>query len=157
MKNIIGLAIVAITTLSGCASIVSKSSYPVAINSTPDQATFTIKNKEGVTVHSGTTPATVTLKSDAGYFRGETYTINFSKPDYQDQTAILDSSVNDWYFGNLVLGGLTGLLIVDPLTGAMWSLPESLQVNLSQDGRRSQLNTTTNLEAQAITTNQEAK
>src|SRR6187551_737610 len=54
---------------SGCASIVSESSYPVAIQSTPDFANFTITNKSGVTVQTGVTPTIVTLKAGAGYFK----------------------------------------------------------------------------------------
>jgi hypothetical protein len=34
----------------------------------------------------------------------------------------LDSSVSGWYFGNLAFGGVIGMLIVDPLTGAMYNL-----------------------------------
>jgi uncharacterized protein YceK len=118
--------------LSGCASIVSHSSYPVAIKSAPDNADFTIINRKGETVHSGTTPATVTLKSGAGYFSGETYTVKYSKPGYDDTTAVIDSSLNGWYWGNFIFGGVLGMFVIDPATGAMWSLPDNLQVNLSE-------------------------
>lgn len=30
--------------------------------------------------------------------------------------------MNGWYIGNLLFGGIIGLLIVDPATGAMWTL-----------------------------------
>lgn len=30
--------------------------------------------------------------------------------------------LNGWYFGNLLLGGVIGMLIVDPATGSMWKL-----------------------------------
>ena len=69
----------ALITLSGCASIVGNSSYPVAINSSPSEAKFTISNESGKEVQSGTTPATVTLKSCAGYFDGEKYSVKYSK------------------------------------------------------------------------------
>jgi hypothetical protein len=75
-------AITAAAFLSGCASIVSHSSWPVAFKSTPDQADFTITNKKGEKVHAGTTPATVTLTSGAGYFGGETYNVTFGKNGY---------------------------------------------------------------------------
>ena len=38
--------------LSGCSSLVSDSKYPVAIASTPNQASFILKNKDGVIVQS---------------------------------------------------------------------------------------------------------
>jgi hypothetical protein len=35
----------------------------------------------------------------------------------------VDTRLNGWYIGgNLVFGGLVGWLIVDPLTGAMWTI-----------------------------------
>lgn len=109
--------------LSSCASIVSKSSYPVTINSTPSGATFVIKDGEGQPVSSGTTPASVVLRSSAGYFRPASYTVEY-KRNGQTQTVPLEARMNGWYLGNIVFGGLIGILIVDPATGAMWSLPE---------------------------------
>ncbi len=33
--------------------------------------------------------------------------------------------MNGWYAGNIVFGGLIGILIVDPATGAMWDIKEN--------------------------------
>jgi hypothetical protein len=41
--------------------------------------------------------------------------------------------LNKWYFGNILLGGVIGMLVVDPLTGAMYSLDEDYVVKMSQD------------------------
>ena len=83
------------------------------------------------------TPATVTLDSSAGYFKGEAYTITFSKEGYMNQTVTLNSSIDGWYWGNIVFGGLLGMLIVDPATGAMYNLPERVDASLdaSADAR----------------------
>ena len=113
-----------LAALSGCATIAGKSSYPVTISSSPGEAKFIVTNKNGKDVHSGTTPSTVTLNSGAGYFDGETYTVKYSKEGYNDSQAIIDSSFSGWYAGNLLFGGILGLLVIDPLTGAMWKLPE---------------------------------
>jgi hypothetical protein len=44
----------------------------------------------------------------------------------------LDSTLSGWYFGNILIGGLIGLLIVDPLTGAMYDLePENIEQSLT--------------------------
>lgn len=118
------LAAVAAVSLSGCASIVSKSQYNVAVSSLPEGAAFVIKDKSGVKVHRGVTPQTVTLSSGAGYFQGATYTVDFTKEGHQPAVETLDSSLNGWYWGNIVFGGLIGLLAVDPATGAMWKLDE---------------------------------
>ncbi|MGZ5051388.1 MAG: hypothetical protein ACXWF8_10700 [Methylobacter sp.] len=117
--------------MSGCASIISQSSWPVAIKSTPETTAFTITNQKGEKIHSGTTPATVNLASGAGFFDGESYTVHFTKAGYQDKTATLNASVNGWYWGNFAFGGILGLLIIDPATGAMFRLPESFNVDLT--------------------------
>ena len=132
-KKVVFVALVGTAVLSGCASIVSQSSWPVVIQSNPDQAKFTITNQKGTVIHSGTTPQTVTLSSGAGYFDGEKYKITFSHEGREDATATLDSSINGWYFGNFLFGGLIGLLIVDPSTGAMWKLPEKLRQELIEN------------------------
>lgn len=115
---------------TGCASIVSQTSWPVSVSSYPESAKFTITNESGVKVHTGATPATVYLKSGSGYFNGETYKVNFSKEGYQKALLTLDSEMNGWYFGNLLFGGFIGFLIVDPASGAMFKLPESANVEL---------------------------
>jgi hypothetical protein len=132
MKGRILSVVLAAGLLSGCASIVSKSEYAVAINSNPEQADFVITNRSGQRIHSGVTPASVTLKSSSGYFRSEAYTITFDKAGYASRTYTLSTSVDGWYFGNLLLGGIIGMLIVDPATGAMYRLPDMVDVTLSQ-------------------------
>lgn len=117
--------------LSGCASYMSGSTQQVTVNSFPAGAEFLIKDKSGKSVQQGTTPSTVVLKRGNGYFDGQDYSIDFSAPGHQPQTYPLHSSVNKWYFGNLVFGGTIGTFIVDPLTGAMWSFPADVNVSLS--------------------------
>jgi hypothetical protein len=81
-------------------------------------------------VHNGSTPNTVTLPSGRGYFKGEAYTITFKKEGYAEASTILDTSMSGWYWGNILIGGLIGMLVVDPLTGAMYKLPEDATGNL---------------------------
>lgn len=119
-----------IVALSGCASIVSESRQPVAISSIPDHSDFVIVNRAGTPIHNGTTPATVMLKTDAGYFKGEKYSVKFMKDNYSTQSAPLNAELNGWYWGNLFPPFFLGFFFVDPFTGAMWSLPESKQVVL---------------------------
>jgi hypothetical protein len=134
MKNVLNLLMVifvAVAFLSGCASIVSKAEYPVSISSQPDGAEISIKNRDGESVFSGKTPTTINLKAGAGFFKGENYTVTFKKDGYNFHTAQIERGVDGWYIGgNLVFGGLIGWLIVDPATGAMWTL-KNLHVDLS--------------------------
>lgn len=119
-----GLAFLSVTLLSGCASIVSKSSYPVVVDSNPEGATVSIRNAAGHTVHSGTTPMTVSLGAGAGYFRGSNYTVHFQKDGFSPATSQIQRNVDGWYFGNFIFGGLIGMIVVDPITGAMWRLSD---------------------------------
>ena len=131
LKGFSSIAIIIAAALtSGCASIVSDKSYPVSVNSTPTEARFTIRNESGVTVAGGTTPQTVMLPSGAGFFDGETYVVEFTKDGYVAHQATLDTSLDGWYFGNLIFGGLLGLFVVDPATGAMWKLPTTAYADL---------------------------
>ena len=41
--------------------------------------------------------------------------------------------MDGWYIGNILFGGLIGMLIVDPATGAMYNLPDRVDINLDQD------------------------
>lgn len=111
-------------TAVGCASIVSQSSYPVTFNSTPAGAQVEVVNKKGVTVFSGTTPATASLPSGSAYFSKESYTAKVQKDGYDPKQEMITTSINPWFWGNLLFGGIIGALIVDPLTGAMYEIDQ---------------------------------
>lgn len=134
MKKIVTfilLSFAAIAFLSGCASIVSKSEYPVSISSQPEGAKIIITNKARQDVFSGETPTTITLKASCGFFKGEDYTVSFQKEGYNSHTAQIERGIDGWYIGgNIIFGGFIGSLIVDPATGAMWTLKD-LHVNLN--------------------------
>ena len=144
MKKILNLSIlyfVAIAFLSACASIVSKSEYPVSISSQPEVTDISITNRAGKNVFLGNTPTTITLTARAGYFKGENYAVTFKKEGYVAHTAQIERGVSGWYIGgNIIFGGLIGWLIVDPATGAMWTLKD-LHVDLSSSQTSSIENT----------------
>jgi len=131
--TIVSFSLVCVLLLgAGCASIVSKSTYSVSISSQPDQADILIRDEEGKIVHRGQTPTTVPLNTKRGYFKGKNYSVTFTKEGYGKQTAQIRRGVDGWYIGgNFLFGGLIGWLIVDPLTGAMWTLPGDMMVTLS--------------------------
>lgn len=119
--------------LSSCASIVSHSTWPVALSSAPIGASVSVVDRSGREIFTGTTPAAVQLKSSAGFFQRAKYSIKFTKAGFATQTIPLEADVNGWYFGNLLFGGLIGMLIVDPATGAMYRIPQKdVQVALAQ-------------------------
>lgn len=117
--------------MTACCSIVSKSQYPVTISSNPPGACFTLKKSNGMAMSTGTTPATITLNSSDGYFKPAKYIVEFTRKGVT-QSVPLNASINGWYFGNILFGGLIGLLIVDPATGAMWKLDDNAIATFNQ-------------------------
>jgi len=118
--------------MTACASIVSKSSYPVTISSNPPGASFTLKKANGMAMSTGTTPATISLNSSTGYFQPAKYIVEFTRKGVT-QSIPINAGINGWYFGNLLFGGIIiGMLIVDPATGAMWKLDDNVIATFNQ-------------------------
>ncbi len=134
-KNILTGALFAtlLISLSGCASIISGSSQKIDIKTQPSKAQIKIYNSSNMEVWNSVSPSTVTLKRGEGFFQGASYRVEITKEGYESQTISLSSSLNGgWYLaGNFLFGGFIGWLIVDPLTGAMWTLrPEEIKMTL---------------------------
>ncbi|MDY6990526.1 MAG: SH3 domain-containing protein [Thermodesulfobacteriota bacterium] len=130
-KMLVGVGLVVTLMCGGCASIVSKSEYPVTIKSNPSGATVRVKNKRGIEVHECTTPSTTLLSAKSGYFSSASYSFQFEKEGYYPASFSLSGEMDGWYIGNILFGGLIGILIVDPLTGAMWRLDDTVDGDLS--------------------------
>lgn len=132
------LALGAITLVAAaCASIIKGSEQSVTFRSDPGEARLVVTDlREGKDIHVGSTPFTTSLKRGAGYFKKARYKVTVEKPGYRREEIMLEGSANGWYIaGNLVFGGLIGWFIVDPATGAMWTLdPEDVNVILKKQG-----------------------
>ena len=113
-------------SFSRCATIVSKRQYPVYIHTEPKGAVVSITNKKGKIIFKGTTPAVLSVEPGAGYFSRAEYQVRLTMPGYEEKTVPIRFKLNAWYFGNIIFGGVLGLLIIDPLTGAMWKLSDPL-------------------------------
>ncbi len=123
MKKLSFIIATALLT-SSCATIFGKTDYPVSLTSTPSGAKVSIVNEEGNKVFEGITPAQAILKSGESYFDKKDYTITFDKSGFEQKTALVSGELNPWYFGNILIGGVIGMLIVDPLTGAMFKIKQ---------------------------------
>jgi hypothetical protein len=124
MKKLLML-LLAIVMLSGCASIVAGSHRDINIKSTPPDAAVSIQERKSKqVVHKGQTPFIVPLSTRGGYFKSKQYDVTISKDGYVNKTINIDSFLSGWYAGNVILWpfAVIGGLIIDPLTGAMWSL-----------------------------------
>lgn len=118
------VSLFALTILISCATIMGQSGpETLNIRSTPDQASVVITDENDTKIFEGKTPTALPVEKKRGYFRGKKYTVKISKSGYAEQTVTVDTRLNGWYIGgNLIFGGLLGYLIVDPATGAMWTL-----------------------------------
>ena len=135
---IISIACAAIFSVTGCASIASGSKQEISIRSKPEDAVVIITDAtNGMEIWNSTTPAVVELDRGDGFFRSAEYTVEIQKTGYRKETFMISGRLNGgWYLvGNFFIGGLLGWLIIDPATGAMWTLePDSVHKTLKRDG-----------------------
>ena len=111
----------------GCATILTGTSVPVSINSSPGSAKVEIKRLDGVPIDQGLTPMTARLA------KGKEYRVTISLDGYEAETVqVLKGGLEGAVFANLLCGGIPGLLI-DGMGGAMYKLePNSINVMLKQ-------------------------
>lgn len=119
----------------GCASIVHNGDRSVSIDTQPPGATASIRKTGGGiadVVAVDKTPCTVSLDPKKGYFKGQSYTLRLELPGYKVTEVELTPKMSGWYWGNIVFGGLIGMLAVDPATGAMWNIePDKIERKLA--------------------------
>lgn len=131
MKKNLTITAPLILLLCGCASILDGGDKSVRIGSNPLGAKVTVFDKKGKEVCVQTTPAIVTLPRARGFFAGEKYRLVFEKDGYFAGEACVESTLDGWYIGNIFFGGILGLLIIDPATGACYTLsPRDIDLNL---------------------------
>lgn len=105
---------------NSCASIFSKGTYPLVVSTDPAEAEIVISTPDGQEIYTGQSPATVELEASAGFLKKATYEVTIKKHGYAEQKIPLTYKIDGWYWGNLLLGGVVGMLIIDPATGAMF-------------------------------------
>ena len=117
--------VVLVLAVSGCATILTGTDQDILVTSSPTSANVTIKANNGMEVFNGVTPATVTLA------RKREYAVTISLEGYKSVTLPINQSFQALYLGNIICGGLIGL-VIDAVNGAMWKLePEMVSVSLS--------------------------
>ncbi len=124
MKKLITLlALLFIGLLAGCATIVSGTSQELSFISSPEGATVTVNGKV-----LGKAPLTVSLKKEAGQ------SLTFEKEGYKPLTMRLDTRINSWFWGNIVIGGLLGST-TDGISGGVYEYsPAQYMVTLDPIG-----------------------
>ena len=122
----------ACSALGGCATILHSGPRAIEIASAPAGAKVSIYDRSNTLVLTNTTPFVAQLPTKYGYFKGQNYRLVFEMPAHATAEVNLTSSVSGWYFANVIFGGVIGMLIVDPMTGAMYNLsPEKIDQSLS--------------------------
>lgn len=130
--HILALAFIPIL-FTGCASITDGGPKNVSINSNPEGAKVTIYDRRERQVSSGTTPTTVALRRGK-MFRKDEYRVSFEMPGYRSCDMRIDPVLNRRYWGNFLLLPLSPIgFLVDPATGAMWTIrPSTVSCTLRQ-------------------------
>ena len=119
MRRTIFSLVFASMMLTSCATIVSGSRQIVKFNSTPSRASVFINGKE-----MGITPFAPKLK------RNENYKVSIKLEGYHPYEVELTKKFNEWYIGNILFGGIIGL-VIDPITGAVYKLtPKEVNAEL---------------------------
>ncbi|ACF13262.1 hypothetical protein Ctha_0794 [Chloroherpeton thalassium ATCC 35110] len=112
MKKIIRqmLLVVLATQFFGCATILNGTHEDISISSTPSRAKVTIDHQP-----YGQTPVIANLS------RKKKHIVKISQPGFYDYEMIITQHVSGALLGNILLGGLIGL-VVDASSGGMWEL-----------------------------------
>jgi hypothetical protein len=117
--------LLAVFGLASCAAIMSSSHQKITFNTAPAGATVEVSDAMGMPAGSCETPCSLDLK------RKREYKVVISKTGYAPVEMALDRSSNGWIWGNLLLGGVIGL-VIDFTSGSAYKLsPKDLNVTLS--------------------------
>jgi hypothetical protein len=120
-KTIISSSLALALLATNCATIVSGSKQNVNFSSNPSSATIFIDE-----VEVGKTPFEIKLA------RKSEHSIMIKLEGYQTYETKLTKKFNAWYIGNILFGGLIGI-IIDPITGAMYNLsPDQVNAQMNK-------------------------
>ena len=120
-KTILALSMASALMMTSCATIVSGTTQKVSFNSTPANASIFINE-----VEVGKTPFQTKLE------RKKEHSVVIKLDGYRPYETKLTKKFNAWYLGNIIFGGIIGL-VVDPITGAIYELsPDQVNAQLQQ-------------------------
>jgi uncharacterized protein YceK len=122
MKKFLLLAIPLIV-IAGCATIMTGTKQQVGFSSTPSGGSVMVDNSE-----KGVTPVVLKLS------RKSNHTVKIAVPGYKPYEMTITRGTNGWVWGNLVFGGLIGL-VVDAISGGIYKLkPGQVEAVLAKEG-----------------------
>lgn len=129
MVTSMSLLLICSILFTACGTIVNGSRQDVSVSSYPSGALLKV---DGMGV--GTTPIILDLE------REDDYTLRLELAGYVPYDILIRSKVSGWVVGNLIFGGIPGL-VVDLITGGMYRLtPEQVMAELNDNGTGANLN-----------------
>lgn len=114
-----------VTQLLSCSTIVKGRRQSINVESSPAGASCTMK-RGGAILTRRKTPFIANISRASGDIITEC-----NKRGHGRGINSTASSVSGWVFGNILLGGLLGL-IIDGLTGSMYEYPYNIYLNLGE-------------------------
>lgn len=119
-----GLLLLVTTVILGCAAIIHGSKQDIAVSSSPTGARVLVMGAE-----RATTPGVIELRR-----KDTNIVLRFEKEGYEAVEVALSRSVDGWIAGNILFGGVIGL-VVDFATGAAYKLkPSEVNAVLERKG-----------------------
>ena len=127
-------AVMCVAMFSGCASIFSKSQYPVTIRTNVPEAEILVRNADsGMVIGNGRSPLSVTLPASKSFLCPATYQCE-ARINNVKQYYTITANIDPWFFGNFIIGGILGLA-VDGASGAAYKLDEAYHIRFSEYDR----------------------
>src|SRR5262245_58820579 len=109
---------------SGCATVTRGSTQAVNLHTDPDGAVCDISRESKVVASLAATPGQVMVSKEFAAID-----VSCRKTGYQPSDVRVESSVEAWTFGNILIGGIIGFA-VDAASGAMRQYPQFLTLTL---------------------------
>lgn len=117
------LVICSVALFYGCATIIHGTSQQIGVSSSPSGAKVTV---DGNAI--GVTPIFARLS------RGDNHIIKIELDGYMSYDMTVTKKASGWVFGNIVFGGLIGL-VVDVATGGLYDLsPDQIYGEMKKNG-----------------------
>ena len=113
MKQI-ALVLIALSSVR-CASIVHGTSQKIPVTSQPPGADVVVKCIDGEFKAPSQTPTQIVLRRNR-----QDCEVRVEKPSFEPHLVQLSRNMSGWYLGNILIGGIIGL-IVDAANGAMYT------------------------------------
>jgi hypothetical protein len=126
------LLVAAAALAGGCATVVKGTTQEISVATDPAGAACELKMAGASLGSIGSTPGTLQVKKGQGNIE-----VFCKKAGYADASGTVSSSLEGWTFGNILLGGVIGV-VIDASSGALHEYESEIYVKLTPDKFASQ-------------------